>query len=90
MGKFHSEGDSIVQRIHMTGGGFGAIVYWNAHVFFACSDDHLQDYVLENGRLMISTSSRMKFENPGATPAVSASGTQNAVVWAVATKLGTA
>ena len=33
MGKFQPDCDAIVQRIRMTGGGYGAIAYWNRHVF---------------------------------------------------------
>jgi len=86
MGQFHSDGDAVVQRIRMAGGGYGAMAYWNGHVFFASSDDFLRDYVVENGRLTLNKISRTKFENPGATPSISASNTQNAVVWAVATR----
>ena len=86
MGQFHSEGDAVVQRIGMRGGGYGAMAYWNGHVFFACSDDYLRDYAIEKGHLTLSKTSRMKFANPGATPSVSASNAENAVVWAVATR----
>jgi hypothetical protein len=86
MGQFHSEGDAVVQRIGMRGGGYGAMAHWNGHVFFACSDDYLRDYAIEKGRLVLNKSSRMKFANPGATPSVSASNAENAVVWAVATR----
>lgn len=86
MGQFHSEGDAVVQRIGMTGGGYGAMAYWNRHVYFACSDDSLRDYALEKGKLELRTSTRTQFENPGATPSVSANGSKNAIVWAIATK----
>jgi hypothetical protein len=86
MGQFHSEGDAVVQRIGMSGGGYGAMAHWNGHIFFACSDDYLRDYAIEKGRLVLNKSSRMKFANPGATPSVSASNAENAVVWAVATR----
>jgi hypothetical protein len=86
MGQFHSDGDAIVERMHMYGEAYGAMAYWNGHVFFAASDDRLRDYTLENGQLVLSKSSSIKFENPGATPSISASGEQNAVVWAVSTK----
>ncbi len=55
-------------------------------MFFACSDDFLRDYAIENGRLTLSKSSSIRFENPGATPSVSAKDSQNGIVWAVATK----
>jgi len=86
MGQFHAEGDAVVQRIHMSGGGYGAIAYWNGHVYFACSDDRLRDYAMENGQLKLNSSSGIKFENPGATPSVSADGNKNGIVWAIATK----
>lgn len=86
MGQFHVEGDAVVQRIRMAGGGYGAMAYWNGHVYFACSDDRLRDYALGNGQLKLRSSSSIRFANPGATPSVSADGSRNAVVWAIATK----
>ena len=86
MGKFHANGDAIVQKVPMAGGGYGAMSYWNKHIFFACSDDYLRDYAIRAGQLKLNASSGVKFANPGATPSVSADGTKNAIVWAVATK----
>jgi hypothetical protein len=86
MGKFQGDGDAVVQRIRMRGGGYGAMAYWNGHVFFACSDDYLRDYTVQNGKLTLSTRSSTEFANPGATPSVSANGNKDAIVWAVATK----
>ncbi len=86
MGKFHPDGDAIVQEIKMRGGGYGAIAYWNGHAFFAASDDYLSDYAIQNAQLKPNNTSGRKFENPGATPSVSADGKQNAIVWVVATK----
>ena len=81
MGKFHTEGDAIPQRIHMAGEGYGAMSYWNGHVYFAASDDYLRDYAVKNGQLVLNTSSAMKFANPGATPSISADGNKNAIVF---------
>ncbi|HKW63368.1 MAG TPA: hypothetical protein VJN89_12545 [Candidatus Acidoferrum sp.] len=86
MGQFRAEGDAVVQRIRTAGGGYGAMAYWNANVYFACSGDSLRNYALENGQLKLRSSSSMKFDNPGATPSVSADGNKNAIVWAIATK----
>ncbi len=86
MGKFRPDGDAIVQRIHMAGGGYGAMAYWNQHVFFACDNDFLRDYAVTKDQLILNTSSSIKFQNPGASPSVSANGTKNAIVWAIATK----
>jgi len=86
MGKFQPDADALVQKLRMPGGGFGAMTYWNGHAFFAASDDYLRDYAVKNGQLILSESSAVKFANPVATPSVSADGTKNAIVWAVATK----
>jgi outer membrane protein assembly factor BamB len=86
MGKFHPDGDAIAQRIRITGGGYGAMAYWDQHVFFACSDDFLHDYNIKNGQLILNKYSSTRFENPGATPSVSADGAKDAIVWAIATK----
>jgi outer membrane protein assembly factor BamB len=86
MGKFHRDSDALVEMIRMPGGGYGAMAYWNGHVFFAASDDKLRDYAVKNGELTLSASSRTKFANPGATPSISADGNKNAMVWAIATK----
>jgi hypothetical protein len=88
MGGFHSEGDAVLDRLRIAGGGYGAMAYWNGHLFFACSDDFLRDYVLTNGRLILNRYSQMRFENPGATPSISADNKKNGIVWAVSTKTG--
>lgn len=86
MGKFNPKGDAVVDRMEMSGGGYGAMAYWNGHVYFAGSDDYLRDYALTNGHLSLSKSSNFKFDNPGATPTVSANKNRDAIVWAVATR----
>lgn len=86
MGQFHEGGDAVVQRLDMRGGGYGALAYWNGHVFFACSDDSLRDYAIQDGQLVPKRSSTVKFDNPGATPSVSANGNANAIVWAISTR----
>jgi hypothetical protein len=87
MGKFNADGDAVVQRIRMKAGGYGAAAYWNGHVFFACEDDSLRDYaVTTKGQLVLNRRSKIEFENPGATPTVSANGDRDAIVWAVATR----
>jgi hypothetical protein len=86
MGKFQSDRDALIQTIHMKGGGYGAIAYWNGHAFFAASDDYLRDYAIKDGQLTLNAASTIKFVNPGATPSVSADDKKNAIVWAIATK----
>ncbi len=86
MGKYQRATDALVQTVHVAGGGYGAMAYWNGHAYFAASDDYLHDFAIKNGQLTVSASSAQKFLNPGATPSVSANGTRNAIVWAIATK----
>ena len=85
MGQFRTDGDAVVQRIRMSGGGLGAMAYWNGQVYFACGNDRLRDYAVENGQLKMRASSSIRFD--GATPSVSADGSKNAIVWAVTTKM---
>ncbi len=86
MGQFHPEGDAVVQRIDMVNGGYGAMAYWNGHAYFACSDDSLRDYAFEKGRFEPRATTNLRFENPGATPSISANGTSDAILWAITTK----
>jgi hypothetical protein len=87
MGKFHPDSDALVQLVKLPGGAYGAMAYWNSHVFFAASDDYLRDYSIENGFLSLNATSNTKFQNPGATPSISADGNRNAIVWAISTKV---
>jgi hypothetical protein len=86
MGKSHRDSDALVEVIRMPGPALGAMAYWNDHAFFATNNDNLRDYAIRNGQLALSSSSRMKFPDPGATPSVSANGTKNPIVWAITTK----
>ena len=86
MGKYHRNSDALLEIVKMSGGGYGAIAYWNSHAYFAASDDYLRDYAIKNGHLKLNTQSSTKFENPGATPSISADGKKNAIVWVIATK----
>jgi hypothetical protein len=87
MGQFHSDGDAVVQVLRLGGqGAYGAMAYWNGHIFFAASDDWLRDYTIAAGHVSFRKSANIRFENPGASPTVSANGNQNAIIWGVATK----
>jgi hypothetical protein len=88
MGKFRPDGNAILQQFKMAGdGGYGAIAYWNGHAFFAASKDYLRDYAVSGGQLKeAGRANTPRFDNPGATPAVSAKGTQNAIVWVISTR----
>ena len=53
-------------------------------------NDVLRAYTLNNGKLttMPTSESATSFAYPGSTPAVSASGTQNGIVWAIESATG--
>jgi hypothetical protein len=87
MGKFHPDTDDLVEIIHIGGGGYGAMAYWNGRAYFAASDDFLRAYTIKNGQLTPAESSTRKFANPGATPTVSADGNKNGILWAISTKV---
>ena len=86
MGQFQSGGDAIPQRIPMSGSAYGAMAYWNGHVFLVCENDSLRDYAIADGELKLNAYSSLKFDNPGATPSISSNGSKDAIVWTVATR----
>lgn len=75
------------QVFKFRGGIYAAPAYWNRHVFILASNDYLSDFALENGRVSgpVALSER-RFGNPGATPAISANGTRDGIVWLIETK----
>jgi len=85
LGKFHSNRDAIVQTQPVSGGGYGAMAYWNGHAYYVGEDDALRDYAVNNGELKPTAASSIKFDG-GATPTVSANGNKDAVVWVASKK----
>jgi len=76
----------IVQELQTAIGGLWSMpAYWNGNLYFWGVGDFLQQYTVSNGRLSVSpvASSSFNLGFPGATPAVSANGTSNAIVWAI-------
>jgi hypothetical protein len=61
--------------------------YFNSTLYFAGAGDNLKAFPLSNGLLATSASqtSSHSFGFPGATPAVSASGSTNGVIWVIDT-----
>jgi len=80
--------DYVVQHIpgQLGAGCFDTPVFFNGSVFFAASGKPLKAFALTNGMFLtnpISTGPR-NFGSPGATPFVSASGTNDGIIWATA------
>lgn len=96
LGKFNSTSDSqIWQKIpnafpsnsdYPPAGIFGGPAYFDSNVYFAAVTDVLRQFSITNAKLSITSTanSPTQFSYPGATPSVSANGSQNGIVWAVA------
>ena len=88
LGKFNAAGNTnLYQELPnaLPGGAWSGPAYFNNTVFYAGVGDTLKAYTLTNARLGAAPASQsaVAFPYPGATPAVSANGTANAIVWAL-------
>jgi hypothetical protein len=87
MGKFQPTDDShAVQTILASRGAYGAMAYWNQHVFFIGSATRVQDFVLNQGLLKLTASGNTRFNDSGATPSISSNGAKDGIVWAASSK----
>lgn len=89
LGHFHQGDDSnAVQVVPAGAQSFGAPAYWNGHVFYFLMNDYLRDYALQNGRLSAQPFAKgtTNINDPG-TPAISANGGKNGIVWILSTKV---
>lgn len=89
MGKFNPSNDNaIYQEIDGTlpGGMWSSPAYFNNTVFFGDVSDNLKAYTISNAKLSTTPTSQTSnaFPYPGTTPAISANGTSNGIVWAIA------
>jgi hypothetical protein len=66
-------------------GNYSAPVFFNNKVYFGAVSDTIKSFVLSNGRLStpFTSQSAQTYPNRGASFAVSANGTSNAILWAV-------
>ncbi len=87
MGKFDSQSNAtIYQKITGAIGGVWSMPAWfNNTVYYGAVSDNLKAFPITNAKLATTASvqSATSFEYPGTTPAVSANGTSNGIVWAV-------
>jgi hypothetical protein len=82
------QGPQPLQTIRLGNGFYSAPAYWNGHVYALGSNDWLASFFLDHGELADHLAGRgtQRFKNPGATPAISADGNRNGIVWIVETK----
>jgi len=84
MGGFHATIDSVVSEYPQAiPGTMSSPAYWNGNLYYLASNNVLMDYSLSGGQLTLIGKSALQFPDPGATPSISASGTQNGIVWAL-------
>lgn len=76
------------QTFEFRGGIYAAPAYWNGHVYVLASGDYLSDFTVKGGELSTKpvATGRQRFGNPGATPAISANGAHDGIVWVIETK----
>jgi hypothetical protein len=87
MGKFNSSKDNVYQQINgaISGGVWSKPSYFNNVVYYGSVGDSIKAFPISGGKLATSASSHSAhaFGYPGATPAISANGANNGIVWVV-------
>lgn len=86
MGKFSPTANNIWQELigTLAGGIWGSPAYYNGVVYYGGLNDNLKALPVSGAFLATTAASKSPetFVYPGATPAVSANGTSNGIVWA--------
>ena len=86
MGRFDSNSNKIWQELPaaLSGGIYSTPAYFNGSLYYCPADGALRAFSVTAARLSTTPSSRttMSFLSPGASPAISANGTSNGIVWA--------
>lgn len=86
MGKFNSSQNNVYQLIsRQIGGVWSKPSYFNNTVYYGAVSDNLKAFPIASAKLATSPSSQSahNFGYPGTTPAISANGSSNGIVWAI-------
>ena len=90
MGQYHSGANQDLGEVsvgfnttNITGGFFGQPAYWNGNIYTIIVGDSLRQFTVGNGSIstVSNSNSNNTFTFRGATPAVSANGATNGIVW---------
>src|SRR5262249_9875948 len=85
MGKFSATQNNLWQQLNSSLGGsvFSSPAYFNSTLYYGPSGGPLEAFNIVNAKISASATSQssVTFAYPGASPAVSANGTANAIVW---------
>jgi hypothetical protein len=94
MGKFNSLVNNVHQQVlgYPTGGSglvlqaFGGPAYFNNAIYYGGVGDYIKAFAITNAQLSDSATQQTSappFSYPGATPSISANGSQDAILWAI-------
>jgi hypothetical protein len=88
LGKFQASGGNAAQALHFSDGIYSAPTYWNGRVYMLASKDAVKSFAVRQGKLgeRPDATGAQRFGNPGATPAISADGARNGIVWVIESK----
>jgi PQQ enzyme repeat len=85
MGGFNPKSNNIYQQVSgaLSGGVFSKPAYFNNTLYYGAVGDQIKAFPISQARLATVASSRSshKFPYPGATPSISANGTNSAILW---------
>jgi hypothetical protein len=97
LGKYNGNiagSDTIYQELDgtLSAGLYAAPMYFNGSIYFADSGGTLKQFALGAARLPATPTSQSSasFAFPGASPSISANGSNNAIVWAVQSNVSSA
>jgi hypothetical protein len=94
LGKFNaggSDNSNLYQELPGVGNIFSTPAFFNGVLYLGTVGGPLRAFPIANGKFATSPSSQtaISFAYPGTSPAVSANGTQNGIVWALESHTGT-
>jgi len=92
LGHFSAAGNAVYQQIALGSSLFSAPVYFNGSVYVGDAGGTLKAFSFTNAKLSATPNSQSSttFAYPGTSPAISAQGSSNAILWAVESATGTA
>ncbi len=92
LGKYSPLGNQVIQTLPAgtVPTAHSMPAYWQNNIYFCGVTDFLKSFLLSNGLLSTSPTSESttQYGYPGATPAISANGNANGIVWALNTITG--
>jgi hypothetical protein len=87
MGKYDPDNDNIYQELVgvLPGGVWAMPAYFNNTVYYGPEGSTILAFTIANAKLSSTSTAQTtnKFPYPGATPSISANGTNNGIVWAL-------